>query len=214
MRFALLAIRRQSPLCAATNFSLTRRMPPVATKATDFVHVPGDSRAWASFEHLFRNRASFNEALDGQHPVGLVFCPTRRKLPVDFPVQVLVRLGRRRPPLTLQGHVAWRRAGRHQEKLRAGVGVVFGDSERSKLKYILDSETKGDSLKSRRRHERREIELPVTWQTDGSRPITGTLRDIGRGGRASSSGSASSRMPSRAAVLGFDRGFSSRVFLF
>ncbi len=158
-------------------------MPPVAAKATDFVHVPGDSREWAPFEFLFKGAAAFSAARDSAPGDGLVFCPTRRNLPLGFPVRVQIRLGRRRPPVVLTGTVASRRAGRQTEKLRAGVGIRFSDDQRTILEYLLSTIQTTDPVKSRRRHERSPMALPVSFRPSGAQqPIPGTLRDIGRGG--------------------------------
>lgn len=155
----------------------------MGSKATGFVHIPGDPRGWAPFEYLFRSRQSFVEVYDPAQQGGLVFCPTRRKLPIGFPVRVLVRLGRRRPPLVLQGRVTWRRQGRHAEKIRAGVGVSFTPEDQTKIAYILDAAAAGDPVKSRRRHERVPLTLPVRWRTeDMQEDLAGILKDIGRGG--------------------------------
>lgn len=114
---------------------------------------------------------------------GGVFCPTRSKLQPGDPVSVKVRLGRRQPPMVLHGHVAWRRAGRHLLKIRAGVGVEFLASERIKSDYLLDLANAGNDAHSRRRHERVLVDLPITWHPLGStEALSGKLRDIGRGG--------------------------------
>jgi len=161
----------------------------VATKATEIVHVPGDPRGWAPFEFLFRTRQQFLDAFDTQHQGGLVFCPTRRRLPVGFPVSVMVRLGRRRPPLQLQGVVVWRRSGKHSQKIRAGVGVEFSEAEHAKLGYVMAATDAGDEMKSRRRHERIPLRLSVAWKPEGAaETFQGTLRDIGRGGAFVSTG--------------------------
>ncbi|MCG5056333.1 MAG: PilZ domain-containing protein [Myxococcales bacterium] len=165
----------------------------MGSKATDFVHVPGDPRGWAPFEYLFRSRQEFFEAFEATSPsdaamedgadAGIVFCPTRRKLPPGFPVRIMVRLGRRRPPLLLEGQVSWRRPGRHADKVRAGVGVQFALTERPKLDFVLEVAPAGDPVKSRRRHERVRLAMPVSWWLEGEQePRTGTLRDIGHGG--------------------------------
>ena len=158
-------------------------MPSVGSKAIDFVHIPGDPRGWAPFEFLFRSRQEFFDAFELTDDGGLVFCPTRRKLPPGFPVKVMVRLGRRRPPLHLEGAVSWRRPGKHADKVRAGVGVQFAESERPKLDFVHEVAPAGDAVKSRRRHERVRLAMPVSWWFEGEQePRTGTLRDIGHGG--------------------------------
>jgi Tfp pilus assembly protein PilZ len=95
-----------------------------------------------------------------------------------------VNLGRRQPPLVIAGRVVWRRAGRHLQKIRAGICVEFLPSERSKIEYLLDLAKAGAAVRSRRRHERLPVEVPVNWHQPGgaASPTSGMLRDIGRGG--------------------------------
>lgn len=158
-------------------------MTSVGSKAIGIVHIPGDPRGWAPFGFLFRSRQEFFDSFEMTQDGGLVFCPTRRKLPPGFPVKVMVRLGRRRPPLQLDGAVSWRRPGKHADKVRAGVGVQFAESERPKLDFVHEAAPVGDSVKSRRRHERVRLALPVSWWFEGEQePRSGTLRDIGQGG--------------------------------
>lgn len=137
----------------------------------------------AATEFLFRSQEQFRSAYDAaSFTHGGVFCATRRKLPEGTPVTVRVRLGRRRPPLVLRGHVAWRRPGRNSEHIRAGLGVAFAPTERPKLAFVLEPGQEA-MVKSRRRHERIPVSLQVTWWPEGGNdPIPGTLRDVGRGG--------------------------------
>jgi len=126
------------------------------------------------------------EFLAGYQPSGGhggVFCPTRRKISVGQMVSVKVRLGRRQPPMVLYGRVAWRRPGRHILKIRAGIGVEFLPSERAKCDYLLALAHAGDSARSRRRHERIPVDLPIVWRPVGQlTPLNGSLRDVGQGG--------------------------------
>jgi Tfp pilus assembly protein PilZ len=126
------------------------------------------------------------EFLTGYQPSGGnggVFCPTRRKIPVGDMVAVKVRLGRRQPPMMVYGRVAWRRPGRHILKIRAGIGVEFLVSERAKCDYLLDLAQAGTSVRSRRRHERVPVDLPISWRPlNQLDPFSGHLRDVGRGG--------------------------------
>jgi len=79
--------------------------------------------------------------------------------------------------------VLWRRPGRHLQKIRAGICVEFLPSEHSNLEYLLDLAKAGTGVRSRRRHERLPVEVPVSWhQPGGNSPARGILRDIGRGG--------------------------------
>lgn len=114
---------------------------------------------------------------------GGLFIPTRRALAVGEQVVVSVRLGTRRSPLLLRGVVAWRRPGQHRNKIKAGIGVAFLESELQKRDYLL-AVARGDAEgASARRHQRLPIDLPVHWQVPGSlQENPGVLRDIGRGG--------------------------------
>ncbi len=112
-----------------------------------------------------------------------IFYPTRKKLVPGTDVTVSVRLGRRQPPLVLYGKVAWRRSGKHLEKVRAGLGIEFLADEQPKIEYLTDLVQAGGSVKSRRRHERVPVDLPISWRPLGaSEGGRGRLRDVGRGG--------------------------------
>jgi Tfp pilus assembly protein PilZ len=85
--------------------------------------------------------------------------------------------------MVVYGRVAWRRPGRHILKIRAGIGVEFLVSERAKWEYLLDLARAGASARSRRRHERVPVDLPISWRPVGRlEPFPGHLRDVGRGG--------------------------------
>jgi Tfp pilus assembly protein PilZ len=134
-------------------------------------------------ELVVRNRKEFLANYDPSFPYGGIFCPTRRKLVEGEPVVVRVRLGRRQPPVLIHGRVAWRRAGRHTQKIRAGLGIEFFREERSKSSFVLDLARAGEAVRSRRRHERLPVEVPVSWRmSDGGAGARGVLSDIGRGG--------------------------------
>ena len=125
----------------------------------------------------------FHEVYQPSGGNGGVFCPTRSKLQAGDPVSVKVRLGRRQPPMVMFGRVSWRRPGRHLLKIRAGIGVDFLPGESVKCDYLLEMANSGASARSRRRHERILVDLPITWRPLGSaEALRGKLRDIGRGG--------------------------------
>jgi Tfp pilus assembly protein PilZ len=141
------------------------------------------SQSASSFELALRNRQEFISGFEPTASGGTVFCPTRRKANKGASVAVRVNLGRRQPPLLITGRVLWRRPGRHLQKIRAGICVEFLASERAKLDYLLDLAKAGSGVRSRRRHERLPVEVPVSWHPTGSQTaIRGVLRDIGRGG--------------------------------
>src|SRR6267378_2006534 len=75
---------------------------------------------------------------------GGIFFPTRRPLAIGQPVVVSVRLGKRRSPMLLRGHVVWRRPGRHRTKTKAGIGIEFLISEAQTRDYLL-AVARGDS---------------------------------------------------------------------
>jgi Tfp pilus assembly protein PilZ len=131
-----------------------------------------------------RNRQEFVAGYeDSAAGGGAVFCPTRRKANKGSLVNVRVNLGRRQPPLLIAGRVLWRRPGRHLQKIRAGICVEFLAAERPKVEYLLDLAKAGTGVRSRRRHERLPVEVPVSWHQQGAHaPARGILRDIGRGG--------------------------------
>lgn len=133
-------------------------------------------------EFVIRNVKEFSALYQTTSPHGGVFCPTRKKVTIGSPIGVKVRLGRRQPPLQLYGKVIWRRPGRHLDKIRAGIGVEFFATEQVKCEYILQL-ARGDGIRSRRRHERVPVDLPVNWHVaGGTEGIAARLRDIGRGG--------------------------------
>ncbi|HEY0707196.1 MAG TPA: PilZ domain-containing protein [Polyangia bacterium] len=129
-----------------------------------------------------RSRQEFLAGYDPSFAHGGVFCPTRGKAVKGAPATVTINLGRRQPPLVLAGRVAWRRPGRHLQKIRAGICVEFLPSEKPKIDYLLDLAKAGDAVRSRRRHERLPVDVPVNWHLPGNVPARGMLRDIGRGG--------------------------------
>jgi Tfp pilus assembly protein PilZ len=116
-------------------------------------------------------------------PNGGLFFPTRRALAIGELVVVSIRLGKRRSPMLLRGHVVWRRPGKHRTKTKAGIGIEFLPSEAQTRDYLL-AVARGDTAEMvARRHQRLPVELPVTWQISGElQDNVGILRDIGRGG--------------------------------
>lgn len=131
------------------------------------------------------SREEFLASFDASFEYGGIFCPTRMKLNEGDPVVVRVGLGRRKPAVLFHGRVAWRRAGRHSQKIRAGLGVAFDSEGPSKTEFLMEFGQNQDE-RSRRRHERIRVEVPVSWRLSGSASVEararGTLSDIGRGG--------------------------------
>ncbi len=162
-------------------------MPAITSKSSEDVRRSASVvRTSENFlELVLAGAKDFLAGYDATFEFGGVFCPTRRKVAVGSPLTVRVRLGRRQPPVVLLGRVAWRRPGRHLEKIRAGIAVEFLASEQSKAEYLLNLGRAGSALKSRRRHERLPVDLPVNIHVPGSATgLLARLRDVGRGGAA------------------------------
>ncbi len=156
-------------------------MPAANMKASPAVGTR--SRKLRSVELVVRNRESFLQQYDASFAHGGVFCPTRRQAATDAPAVVRVKVGRRRPAVVLRGRVAWTRPGKHLVQIRAGIAVEFQASERAKVDYLLESARGGVSPKTRRRHDRLPLSVPVCWRVPGVRSEShGTLRDVGQGG--------------------------------
>ena len=154
-------------------------MPGIPSKTTSEAR----GQVNAPVELALRSRQEFITGYDATLSHGGVFCPTRRKATKGAPATVKVNLGRRQPPLLIAGRVVWRRPGRHLQKIRAGICVEFLPGEKAKVDYLLDLAKAGDTVRSRRRHERLPVEVPVNWHLPGAAaPARGMLRDIGRGG--------------------------------
>lgn len=160
-------------------------MPSSSSKSSEDVRrAPTSGRvAEPALELVLSSAKEFLTGYDSTFERGGVFCPTRKKVNVGAPVTVRVRLGRRQPPVVLLGRVAWRRPGRHLEKIRAGIAVEFSTSEATKAEYLMDLARAGSSIRSRRRHERLPVDLPVCVHLPGSNTeMQARLRDVGRGG--------------------------------
>jgi len=131
----------------------------------------------------FANGAAFLEHYLPELPNGGIFFPTRKPLAIAEPVVVSIRLGKRRSPTLVRGHVVWRRPGKHSTKTKAGIGIEFLPTETQTRDYLV-SVARGDSSEAiARRHQRLPVELPILWAVPGAlQDNTGGLRDIGRGG--------------------------------
>jgi uncharacterized protein (TIGR02266 family) len=115
---------------------------------------------------------------------GGIFYPTReQKLALGETVIVEVSFPELRNRVMLRGFVAWRRAGRHRTKLRAGIGIEFLSADRYKRNYLL-SVAKGEVVDlAQRRHRRLPVELRVDWRVKESKgTFSSQLEDIGPGG--------------------------------
>src|SRR4051812_16741525 len=69
---------------------------------------------------------------------GGLFYPTReQKLGLGESVIVEIAFPELRNRVMLRGFIAWRRAGQHRTKLRAGIGIEFLAADRHKRTYLL-----------------------------------------------------------------------------
>src|SRR5262245_30859626 len=121
----------------------------MTTDAPD--EVPPD----ATLERLdivIGSSSEFSALFQADMPEGGVCFGKRTNLAPGRSVSVTVRLGRRLPPMQLEGKVVWSRPGRILEKLRAGLGIEFLPTEAHKVQYLLELARSGEA-KSRRRHE-------------------------------------------------------------
>lgn len=138
--------------------------------------------ASAPVEFLVKSRLEFRKGYDVSFKHGAIFCPTRKMIPEGTRAIITVRVGRRQPTVVLHGRVVWRQSAKNTEKIRAGVCVEFDPSEAARRDYILE-EIDAEDPRSRRRHQRTAVEVPVVWRIQGENfPLPGTLSDVGPGG--------------------------------
>jgi len=115
---------------------------------------------------------------------GGIFYPTREhRLALGDSVIVEVAFPELRNRVMLRGFVAWRRAGRHRTKLRAGIGIEFLAADRYKRNYLL-TVARGEVIDiAQRRHRRLPVELHVDWRVKEAKgQFSSQLDDIGPGG--------------------------------
>ena len=88
--------------------------------------------------------------------------------------------------LMLRGTVAWRRAGRHSTKLRAGLGIEFHDGDVVRRDFLLAAargELPNREALVQRKHRRLPVDLPAEWRIPNDRVShNGELEDISAGG--------------------------------
>jgi Tfp pilus assembly protein PilZ len=115
---------------------------------------------------------------------GGVFFPTREAIALGESVIVEVRCPELVDRILFRGTVAWRRAGRHRSKTRAGIGVEFLAAERHKRDFLL-AFARGELPREvgKRRHRRLPTVLAVDWRVKEDRSQhQSTIDDIGPGG--------------------------------
>ncbi len=119
----------------------------------------------------------------GLREQGGVFYPTRESIPVGTPLLLEVRFPELKNRSVLQGQVAWRRPGRHSQKIRAGIGIVILATEAQKRDYVLGVARGQQQEHSGRRHRRLPIALPVSWRVPQSKGVfDSVIGDIAPGG--------------------------------
>src|SRR5439155_20048939 len=115
-------------------------------------------------------RPHYQPAFDG----GGIFFPTREALDEGQRVVVEVRLPGMPQRVLLRGTVAWRRAGRHSAKLRAGLGIEFHPGDAARRDFLLEV-ARGDVPRDiqARRHRRLPVDLSVEWRVPNERTPPG-----------------------------------------
>jgi Tfp pilus assembly protein PilZ len=132
----------------------------------------------------YRSGEDFLRHYQPSFPDGGVFFPTREALEVGQAVLVEVRLPPVPQKLMIRGTVAWRRAGRHRTKLRAGLGIEFHSGDAVRRDFLL-SAARGEINANLvlRRCSRLPVELPAEWRIAADRiSFKGVVEDIGPGG--------------------------------
>lgn len=133
----------------------------------------------------FRRGEEFDRSYLVAFSSGGIFYPSREALPVGTSVVVAIRVGALREWVVLRGSVAWRRAGRHREKLRAGLGIEFHPGDTAKRDFLL-SISRGRVLAAvPRRHQRLPVQpsIEVAWRNSFETVHhRSRLLDIGPGG--------------------------------
>jgi uncharacterized protein (TIGR02266 family) len=114
---------------------------------------------------------------------GGVFYPTRETIPLGTPILVEVRFPELANNQLLRASIAWRRAGKHRTKLRAGLGVEFHPTE-AKRRDFLVAVAKGEIVDMiTRRHRRLPVTLTADWRVIQDRETHSShVEDIGPGG--------------------------------
>jgi Tfp pilus assembly protein PilZ len=131
----------------------------------------------------YRSGEEFLRHYQPSLPGGGIFYPTREALPVGEQILVEVRFPELSNKQMVRAFVAWRRAGKHRTKLRAGLGLEFLSAE-SKRRDFLVAAAKGEIVDmTTRRHRRLPVTLVADWRVALDRKTHHShLEDIGPGG--------------------------------
>ena len=128
--------------------------------------------------------ASTDQFLDNYQrdlPGGGVFVPTLEEYYPGEVIQLELFFPQIPEGLVLEGTIAWRRApARWKSALRPGIGVSFGQKQRSRLEFLLDL-CRGDLDRIRKPGRR----VPANMRVDivrGDQRSVGRSKDISRGG--------------------------------
>jgi type IV pilus assembly protein PilZ len=117
-------------------------------------------------------------------PHGGIFFPTRDPLPLGENVMVEIRFPELTDRMVVRGQVVWRQAGRHRQKIRAGVGIEFLAGEAKKRDFLL-AMARGEmnAEVAQRKFRRVPVEWRVDWRVKEERvQFSAVLDDIGAGG--------------------------------
>lgn len=131
----------------------------------------------------FDSGEEFLQHYQSSLPGGGVFYPTREVVPLGEEVVVEVRFQGLSNKQMLRGFVAWRRAGKHRAKLRAGIGVEFHAAETRRRDFLL-AVAKGEIVEMvTRRHRRLPVRMVANWRVVCDRDQhQSTIEDFGPGG--------------------------------
>jgi uncharacterized protein (TIGR02266 family) len=131
----------------------------------------------------YRSGEEFLRHYQPSLPGGGIFFPTREAVPLGEPLLVEIRFPELCNKQLLRGFVAWRRAGKHRTKLRAGLGVEFLPAEAKRRDFCV-AVAKGEIMEMvTRRHRRLPVTLTADWRVVLDRETHKShVEDIGPGG--------------------------------
>ncbi len=114
---------------------------------------------------------------------GGIFYPTREAIALGEQIIVEIRFPGLANKQMIRGSIAWRRAGKHRTKLRAGLGIEFHAAEAKRRDFLI-AVAKGEIVDMvTRRHRRLPVKLTASWRVVFDREThTSHVEDIGPGG--------------------------------